>query len=369
MRTPLRARLQALVVLCLLAAPACKHLPKVPQTLDEWLALAREGKDLGMVAEELARRKAQCEAIGKEPIAWEEERAIGSAIATRWIQQMGGLVIDVPAGKSTAELAQLEASQLTDGEPKRLELALNVIGRSLAIRSERPALPWTFALLDSPGVNAYAAPGGTVLVTSGLLAEVENESQLAGVLAHEIVHVTGRHAMNEYRKKKSEACSRAFLQALSDTSGLGPSARAAVEQSARSFDALLKKNSGGFIDLDDKTNLGSIVVLGDGLGDQISSDAYSKEDELEADRQAAGLLVAAGYAPKEYSKLLAGLPSGSGPLAKHPPGPERAKAVDAFLATLSPKDNPLGYADWPFDARAAVPLPPELAKRSKAAKR
>ncbi|MEE2776128.1 MAG: M48 family metalloprotease [Acidobacteriota bacterium] len=67
------------------------------------------------------------------------------------------------------------------------------LGRKLAAASERPDLPWTFQVVDDPVVNAFALPGGFIYVTRGILAHLESASGLAGVLGHEIGHVTARH--------------------------------------------------------------------------------------------------------------------------------------------------------------------------------
>ncbi len=72
------------------------------------------------------------------------------------------------------------------------------LGGLLARTSELPNLKFTFTVLDTPMVNAFALPGGYVYVTRGLLALANNEAQLAGVLAHEIGHVTARHAAERY---------------------------------------------------------------------------------------------------------------------------------------------------------------------------
>jgi len=71
------------------------------------------------------------------------------------------------------------------------------LGLRLAAVSERPDLPWTFRVLDDPTINAFALPGGFIYVTRGILAHFENEAQLAGVLGHEIGHVTARHSVNQ----------------------------------------------------------------------------------------------------------------------------------------------------------------------------
>ena len=74
-----------------------------------------------------------------------------------------------------------------------LQNYVNEIGQRLAAKSERPDLKWTFTLLDSPQVNAFALPGGYTYVTRGIMAYMNKEAHLAGVIGHEIGHVTARH--------------------------------------------------------------------------------------------------------------------------------------------------------------------------------
>ncbi len=69
--------------------------------------------------------------------------------------------------------------------------------------STRPALPWTFIVLDTDGVNAFAAPGGYVHITRGALALIQDEAELAGVLGHEIIHVTEKHTIKSMQKSKA----------------------------------------------------------------------------------------------------------------------------------------------------------------------
>lgn len=73
---------------------------------------------------------------------------------------------------------------------------VNSIGQQLAAKSERPDLPWTFRVLDDPVVNAFALPGGFIYVTRGILSHMNSEAELAGVLGHEIGHVTAKHSVN-----------------------------------------------------------------------------------------------------------------------------------------------------------------------------
>lgn len=74
-----------------------------------------------------------------------------------------------------------------------LQQYINLVGASIASLSERPQLLWRFAVTDDPAVNAFAAPGGVVLVTRGLLQLLDSEDELAAVLAHEIGHVVRKH--------------------------------------------------------------------------------------------------------------------------------------------------------------------------------
>ncbi len=67
------------------------------------------------------------------------------------------------------------------------------LGQALAQQSERPGLPWTFHALDSDVINAFALPGGKVFITRGLMTKLSSEAELAGVLGHEIGHVTAQH--------------------------------------------------------------------------------------------------------------------------------------------------------------------------------
>ncbi len=84
----------------------------------------------------------------------------------------------------------LGAAPLADA---KYQTYVNRVGMHVARAGSRPELPWTFGVLESDSVNAFAAPGGTVLITRGLLRRLNDESELAGVLAHEIVHVEMKH--------------------------------------------------------------------------------------------------------------------------------------------------------------------------------
>jgi len=80
----------------------------------------------------------------------------------------------------------------------RLQAYIQQIGDRLAARSHRPHLKYTFTVLDSPDVNAFALPGGYIYITRGILAHLNSEAEVAAVLGHEIGHVTARHSVQQY---------------------------------------------------------------------------------------------------------------------------------------------------------------------------
>ena len=79
---------------------------------------------------------------------------------------------------------------------------VTLVGSVLASSSSRPALQWTFIVLDTDGVNAFATPGGYIHITRGALALIQNEGELATVLGHEIGHVTEKHTIDAITKSK-----------------------------------------------------------------------------------------------------------------------------------------------------------------------
>jgi predicted Zn-dependent protease len=109
-----------------------------------------------------------------------------------------------------SEAEELAIGQQQDAEIRKemgvyddpqLQRYVNDIGQQLARVSHRPHLPWTFTIVDSPAINAFALPGGYIYLTRGILAYLDDESELAGVLGHEIGHVTARHAAQAYTRQ------------------------------------------------------------------------------------------------------------------------------------------------------------------------
>jgi predicted Zn-dependent protease len=129
-----------------------------------------------------------------------------------------------------------------------------LVGTALSQASSRPSLPWTFIVLDTDGVNAFAAPGGFIHVTRGALALMANEAELAGVLAHEMIHVTGKHTVKAIQKTK--AAEIGAQETIKDEKVLGRIVDATTE----------------------------IVLAG-----------FGRNEELESDREAALLVTKVGY--------------------------------------------------------------------------
>ena len=145
-----------------------------------------------------------------------------------------------------------------------LQKYVNRVGLWIALQTERPDLPWRFGVIDTPNVNAFAAPGGTILITRGLYAKLRNESELAGVLAHEISHVLQKHQL----KAIKSAMGREWKVDL---------AVAAAEQ---------KNNS------DARNSLKAFTT-----GTELFARGLDKKDEYEADRLGVVLAARAGYNP------------------------------------------------------------------------
>jgi predicted Zn-dependent protease len=139
-----------------------------------------------------------------------------------------------------------------------LQKYVNLVGRWVASQSERADLPWHFGVIESEDINAFAAPGGYVIITKGLYRKLENEAQLAGVLGHEISHVVKKHHLKLLQKSR-----------LLD------------------FGAhLLGKKLG-------KDNQTVQKVIGSGA--EVCARSLDKEAEFEADRMGLVLATRAGY--------------------------------------------------------------------------
>ena len=231
-----------------------------------------------------------------DPLSDADEIAIGDRLAAQYSGTFG---TKPPTAEQAAANRQIEAY-------------LQRIGERAATHARRK-LPWHFHYIANPEfVNAFALPGGHVFVGEGLLKLMRSEDALAGVLGHEVEHIDLRHCAERVQIEAHE-------RHLSEGAGL--------------FGSLL------------------------GLPVEIFIAGYSKEQELEADRDGTTLAVLAGYSPQgilqlfaEFAKLEAryegprsaadpigetlglSLATLSGYFASHPPAAERIQQVNALIA-------------------------------------
>ena len=183
-----------------------------------------------------------------------------------------------------------------------LQQYVNRVGRWVASQSERPDLPWHFGVIESEDINAFAAPGGYVLLTRGLYQRLQNEAQLAGVLGHEIAHVVQKHQLKVLQKQQLLSLGAGLL------SGKVAKGNQTIEK-----------------------------VIGSGA--EISARSLDKSAEYEADRMGLILAARAGYDPYGLAEVLSGLEDISpsdGSIAllfkTHPAPEERLTALGAATA-------------------------------------
>lgn len=200
-------------------------------------------------------------------------------------------------------------------DPK-LQAYVNNVGQKLAAQSHRANIAWTFTVLDSPEINAFALPGGYVYVTRGILAYMESEADMAGVIGHEIGHVTARHGAQRATRQQN--------------AGWGVLA-------ATVFGAALEVAGVG-----GATQLAGQAAQGVAAGYVAS---YSRDQELQADTLGAEYLARSRYAPSNMVDVIQVLKSqeqftadqaraegrpaasGNGWLASHPSNEERLRAI------------------------------------------
>ncbi len=191
-----------------------------------------------------------------------------------------------------------------------LQQYVQSLGAKLAQSSERPALPWTFRVVDEPAVNAFALPGGFIYVTRGLMTYVNNEAELAGVIGHEIGHVTAQHSVHSMSNQQ--------LTQLGITAGM------MIKPELQRYGQVL--NAG----------LGLLYLK------------FSRDDETQADHLGFRYMVRAGSDPRQMISVFdmlnrVGQSSGGGRapewLETHPNPVNRAanfqKEIDTLTSSLS----------------------------------
>lgn len=206
---------------------------------------------------------------------------------------------EVEIGRQVSEAIRTRYGVVQD---ERVHRYVTLVGLAHVVRSTRPDLPWRFIVLDTDGVNAFAAPGGFVHITRGALALMETEAELAGVLGHEIVHVTEKHTINAIQKSKAKELG-------ADMAPGGGLSKAALSKLA---DAAT----------------GAVLA------------GFGRAEELESDEAGLALSSRIGYAPQGLGAFLARLKarnSGSaekrGLFASHPEMDERLARLEKQIAT------------------------------------
>ncbi|MEI9960639.1 MAG: M48 family metalloprotease [Limisphaerales bacterium] len=217
-------------------------------------------------------------AQGITGISLKEEQSIGGSVAVEIVAHYGGLVRD-------------------EAMTKRV----NFIGKSLAYYSARPELTYRFGILNSDTVNAFSAPGGYIFITRGLYNLMENDDELAGALAHEIAHVTERHALNIIRR-----------QDLVE-GGVGLAGQ-------------FGGNAGKQAEMAYSSNIGKIA-------NTILQTGFSQPQEYAADQKGSQLATTVGYAPDGLKNCLEALQKrgssgGTTIFPTHPPLKERIAKLE-----------------------------------------
>ena len=176
--------------------------------------------------------------------------------------QLVGAISDeqeIEVGREAAAVIEEDLTLLKD---KVVVDYVNRLGQSLVVRSARPDITYTFKIVDTPDINAFALPGGFIYVNRGLIEAADNESELAGVMAHEIGHVVGRHGVDQMQRVQVVGVGLGVLEAI-----LGDGRVAGVGNVAAELVA-----SGTFL-------------------------KFSRDAEREADRLGVVNVMAAGHAP------------------------------------------------------------------------
>jgi predicted Zn-dependent protease len=198
---------------------------------------------------------------------------------------------EIEIGRGVTETLLGARPLLDDPELQRY---VNTVGLWVARHSDRPGLPWHFAVNDSDHINAFAAPGGYIVVTKGMLRQLRNEAELAAVLGHEVAHVVQKHHIRALRKS-----------AVMNLLGAGVAAASADSRHAETVQKLV------------------------GPTKELYARGLDKADEFEADRIGVVLSARAGYDPYALPSVLQTLAAGDEKdaylalLFKTHPAPER----------------------------------------------
>ncbi len=203
------------------------------------------------------------------------------------------------------EIAARMIGRFTLYDNPRLMKYVNLVGHALSQNTNRPELEFHFAVLNTNEINAYAAPGGYVFVTRGAIEKMQDESELAAVLAHEMTHINERHVVKELNIHGSEGSAASGLARL--IGGGTESARVAFYQAVdKAMDMLFKTG-------------------------------YGREDEIQADRGAVLLSTLSGYDPSGLARYFDRIGAAKGKATEtidktHPPFADRIAWLKDMIA-------------------------------------
>lgn len=226
--------------------------------------------DFGKALEDAAKQKIEEVKNGSGTANTEQAKTPAETEATKSAAESGATVVpDEKAfnwkNPSTAEeiaLGREITGSILGAAPlvkdDKLQQYVNKVGRWVASQSERADLPWKFGVIESSDLNAFAAPGGYVLITKGLYQQLNNEAQLAGILGHEIAHIVQKHQLKVLQKQQLV-------------------------------------NIGADLITDKLSKGNKLAQKAIGSGAEISARSLDKEAEYEADRMGVVLAVRAGY--------------------------------------------------------------------------
>lgn len=190
------------------------------------------------------------------------------------------------------------------GSPE-LNKYLQLTGSNISYQFGRSELVFKFAVLDTDEVNAYSLPGGTVLLTKGLLEKIKNEGELAGVMGHEVAHINQKHIFKTVRKDREVG----FAETLSSIISLG------------------------------KSSMGNAMSQALGESMQLLTQSGMKaEQEFEADEYGVSFAAQAGYKADDYLNLLKRLKEetkANNLSNTHPPFEQRIAKIESLINTKS----------------------------------
>jgi predicted Zn-dependent protease len=210
---------------------------------------------------------------------------------------------DIELGEASAEEIR---RQVVVVEDERTEHYVQRLGERVAAAAPGYKFPYKFVVVASPEVNAFALPGGYVFVNEGAIEAAQSEGELAGVLAHEIAHVSLRHGTTQ--------ASRAYLA----KTGLG----------------ILNAIAGGL-----QGDVGRVAAALGGVGANELFLKSNREAELQADAEGARILAAAGYDPRDMARFFQRLYERGGERegeSDHPDPASRVAAISEVVAELKP---------------------------------